>query len=71
MELTVKKSIFDCWHCIVTCGLNNDPEQVANIISWCSKNFSRGQWGLEHLHNRTSFILYSEQDAMLFALRWS
>jgi hypothetical protein len=71
MNLVVKPSYFDCWHCIVSFGRGKNYEKVLEISKWCRENLELGNWGREDLHTKTSFILYSEKDVMLFTLRWS
>lgn len=48
-----------------------DEAQFIEVIAWCRQQFSRGRWGYEDLYTGTSFILYSEEDVVLFTLRWA
>jgi hypothetical protein len=65
----------DWWHCIVPCGSNCNPARVKEMRDWCRSNVGRQNnwvnWTVEDLHNHTNFVFYREQDAMMFALKWS
>jgi hypothetical protein len=68
--MQVKKSYFDCWHCIVPVGLGREPAKVKEMVTWCRNNITDKRWGYEDLYKETSFILYSEKDVVNFSLRW-